>query len=133
MMKRNLHDLSFAAATAPSREEADGSRRRKPISSLRLGILIKRSQANPFIQTERHGTRRDTSSEARKKEEEIPGGGAAKGKRPTRDPQKKENERRKKPRKKQTEKEEEVSLCSSTLGHIQRRDLSTTITRATRA
>ena len=66
-------------------EAVDGSQ-----YPLRLGILIKRSQANPFIQTERHSTRRDTSSEAQKKKQEIPGGGAAKGKRATRDPQKRE-------------------------------------------
>jgi hypothetical protein len=78
-------------------EAVDGSQ-----YPFRLGILIKRSQANPFIQTERHSTRRDTSSEAKK--EEIPGGGAAKGKRPIRDPQKNEEDgpkRRKKQKTKQ--------------------------------
>ena len=43
-------------------EAVDGSQ-----YPFRLGILIKRSQANPFIQTERHSTRRDTSSPAKKK------------------------------------------------------------------
>ena len=47
-------------------EAVDGSQ-----YPLRLGILIKRSQANPFIQTERHSTRRDTSSEAQKNKKKF--------------------------------------------------------------
>ena len=79
-------------------EAVDGSQ-----YPLRLGILIKRSQANPFIQTERHSTRRDTSSEAQKNKKKFRVGAPQKanGRLVT---HKKENEeqpkRRKKPKNK---------------------------------